>query len=178
MLAEVGEGETEAVGALFTAVYDELKVVARRQLKQSSNTLDTTGLVHELYLKVCGARSPAYNSRQHFYAIAARAMRCLLVDAVRRRAAGKRGGKLWLRVTFDEGVLSELSESDSVLRLDEALDQLSALDPSLVELVEMRYFAALSVDDIAQIRGVSLRTVYRDWATARAFLFDAIESSG
>lgn len=177
MLAEISDGQHDVADDLFAAVYDELKSVAHHQLARSQgNMFDTTGLVHELYLKISDAKTPSYNDRRHFFAVAAQAMRYLVVDAIRKRTAVKRGGSDWMQVTFDESALGCFPEAESMLALDEALDQLKSLDPSLVELVEMRYFAALAPEEIAKLRGVTPRTVFRDWSRARAFLFDAMGS--
>lgn len=180
LLAAARQGEASAMDRLLALVYDELRLRARRELRRwgPERTLDTTALVHEAYLKLVEQPGASWQDRGHFLSVAAVAMRHILVDAARRRTAGKRGGKS-LRVTFDEGVAgragSEASErAIEILALDEALTALAALDERLGKLVELRFFAGLTEDEIAQALGTSERTVRRDWLKARAFLSHAL----
>lgn len=171
------EGDRAAMDALFPMVYDELRVSAHQQLRRrrAGQSLDTTALVHDAFLKLIDQRQANWKDRQHFMAVAATAMRHILVDHARRRGAQKRGGDEQ-RVTFDEGLLQVESKALDVLALDQALTALAELDARLGQLVELRFFAGLSVDEIAQFQGVSDRTVKRDWRKARAFLHQALDT--
>lgn len=168
-----------AVDRVLPEVYDELRRLARRQLRSGppGATLSATALVHEVYLKLARSDGAPPRDRAHLLALAARAMRQILVDAARRRAAGKRGGATPPSTLDDEvhGAEPRLAE---VLAVDDALDALSRLDPRLGRLVELRFFAGLSVEETAAVLGVSDRTVKRDWRKARAYLFHALESRG
>ena len=159
---------------IFEFVYDELKRVARRHLRggQSKISLSTTELVHESFLKLRSSR--AFSDRAHFFGSAARAMREVLVDFARKLRAEKRGG-LQARVSLSdlEGVL-EL-ELEEMIALDMALNQLSAVDPRLAQIVELRFFAGLPEQEIADMLGVTTRTIERGWLKARLFLLKALE---
>lgn len=165
---------------LMALVYDELRAVARRQLRRwrPGQTLDTTVLVHEAYLRLVDQAGASWQDRNHFLSVAGMAMRHILVDAARRRVARKRGG---------EGVKIPLHELRSgpgspdasgfaveILALDEALTSLAARNKRLSQLVELRFFAGLTEEETAQALGTSERTVRRDWLKARAFLFHAL----
>lgn len=165
------DGDRQAMDALFPMVYDELRLAAHRQLRRrrGGQSLDTTALVHDAFLKLVDQKQANWKDRQHFMAVSATAMRHILVDYARRRAAQKRGGDEH-RVTLDEGALPVESRALEVLALDEALKELAKLDGRLSELVELRFFAGMSVEEVAQHQGVSDRTVKRDWRKARAFL--------
>jgi RNA polymerase sigma factor (TIGR02999 family) len=168
------------VDRLVTLVYDELRAVARRQLRcwRPGQTLDTTALVHEAYLRLVDQAGATWQDRAHFLSVAGVAMRHILVDAARRRAAKKRGGED-LRVPFDELRLDPSQGVDSqaveILALDEALTSLAARNERLSHLVELRFFAGLTEEETAQTLGTSERTVRRDWRKARAFLFHALQ---
>lgn len=171
LLADARAGDPDAVDRLMPIVYDELRRVAARQLARHHDppTLQATSLVHEAYLKLSGGGLNAEN-RAHMLAIAARAMRQVLVDQARRRGAQKRGGS-WARTTLaDEQHAVEVAMED-VLALNEALDQ---LDPRQRQIVEARFFAGMTEDEIALALGVSDRTVRRDWIKARAWLVHAL----
>ncbi len=173
-----GAGDRDALQSLFSAVYSEIKYLARRQLAAQHNaTLDTTGLVHEAYLKLIQPESLVLRDRAHFFAIAAKAMRQIVIDHARRRAADKRGGNA-VHVVTDSDLLEPAGlDPETLTRLDSALNQLQALEPRLAELVEQRFFAGLSVEQIAELREVATRTVIRDWRKARAYLFDAVRTT-
>ena len=167
---------------LMTLVYDELRAVARRQLRRwrRGQTLDTTALVHEAYLRLVDQAGATWQDRAHFLSVAGVAMRHILVDAARRRAAKKRGGEE-LRVALDEAELGRSgSDPDSyaveILALDAALTSLAARNERLSRLVELRYFAGLTEEETAQTLGTSGRTVRRDWQKARAFLFHSLHA--
>jgi len=173
-----GSGDAAALKRLFGAVYDELKRIARSQLAGSDGrTLDTTGLVHEAYLKLVSPAHLDLRDRSHFFVIAAKAMRQIVIDHARRRMAAKRGGAVQ-PVTLDEDAALDGMSPDALLRLDRALDALGNLDPRLAELVELRFFAGLSVDQIAESQSLTARTVHRDWRRAKAFLYDAVRADG
>jgi RNA polymerase sigma factor (TIGR02999 family) len=167
----------EAMQALFHAVYEELKRVAHRQLNAVANpTLNTTGLVHETYLKLAFPSELELRDRAHFFAVAARAMRQIVIDHARRRHAEKRGG-VQGAVTLDDAEHADQMSPTSLIGLDRALSELQSMEPRLAELVEMRFFAGLSVEQVAQLRDVTPRTIVRDWRRAKAFLFDAVRTA-
>ena len=159
----------------FDAVYDELRRLAAAMLRRHTpgDTLNTTALVHEAYLKLGDGSGAA--DRAHFFALAARAMRFILVDHARARHAAKRGGH---RVTL--GPAHDVADlrADEVLALDEALSRLAAERERLAETVELRFFGGLTHDEVAEARGVSVRTAKRDWELARAWLHRAIHADG
>ena len=176
LVEAVGAGDAQALQRLFGVVYDELKRVARSHLRAGAGlTLDTTGLVHETYLKLVRPERLELRDRKHFFVVAARAMRQIVVDHARRRIAAKRGGDI-APVTLDEHLALDAMTPDVLLRLDRALDQLGRFDARLAELVEMRFFAGLSVEEVADTQGLTTRTVHRDWRRAKAFLYDAVEA--
>ena len=165
---------------LMTLVYDELRAVARRQLRRfrPGQTLDTTALVHEAYLRLVDQAGASWQDRAHFLSVAGVAMRQILVDAARRRTAKKRAGE-YLRISFDErrpgrGGPDASRQAVEILDLDEALTSLAARNERLSRLVELRFFAGLTEEETAQALGTSERTVRRDWLKARAFLFHAL----
>lgn len=167
--ASVPQGD-DAVGARFAELYAQLKVMARRELGNSPRTsLDTGALVHEAYMKLEGHPLDV-SGRGPFLALAAKAMRHVLVDHVRARMAGKRGGDQ-LRVTLrTDTPLDERGRFDDVLQIEQGLQALEQVDPRLVTVVECHFFAGMEFAEIAAQLGVHERTVYRDWRRARAFL--------
>jgi RNA polymerase sigma factor (TIGR02999 family) len=180
LLAAVRQGDGSAVDRLMTLVYDELRAVARRQLRRwrPGQTLDTTALVHEAYLRLVDQAGASWQDRAHFLSVAGVAMRHILVDAARRRAAKKRGGE-GLRITLDElrpvqGGTDASRRAIEILDLDEALTSLAARNERLSRLVELRFFAGLTEEETARTLGTSERTVRRDWLKARAFLFHTL----
>ena len=180
LLAAVRQGDGSAMDRLMTLVYDELRAVARRQLRRwhPGQTLDTTALVHETYLRLVDQAGASWRDRVHFLSVAGVAMRHILVDAARRRVAKKRGGE-GLRITLDElgpdqRGMDASRQAVEILDLDEALTSLAARNERLSRLVELRFFAGLTEEETAQTLGTSERTVRRDWLKARAFLFHAL----
>jgi len=178
LLHEWDSGSEIARDRLFRLLYDDLRVLAHRQRQKrlAHHTLNTTALVHEVYLKLAGGADVGFEDRGHFAALATKALRCVLVDYARRMQRQKRGGAAE-QVTFDEaagGPVGSLpaveAEAADILALHDALDELAALDPAMAEIVEMHFFAGLSYDEIAEVRGVSKKTVYRTVAKAKALI--------
>jgi RNA polymerase sigma factor (TIGR02999 family) len=177
LIEAAGSGEAAAVKALYSRVYEELKLLARKQLAGSAgHTLNTTGLVHETYLKLAQPEAQELQGRVHFFALAAKAMRQIVIDHARARLAEKRGGSDVQLVALDEavGIVDGELGPEELLRLDRALMQLERDEPRLASLVELRFFAGLSVADIATLQSVSERTLNRDWRRAKAELHAAL----
>ena len=174
LLAALRNGDRGAMDRLFPLVYGDLRERAHRQLanRGRSETLSTTALVHETYIKLAGSAQHSFQDRVHFFSVASRAMRQILVDYARRGAAGKRNGGH--PVTLDPDVVASVDRGDELLALDEALAELERVDERLARIVELRFFGGLSVEETAEMAGVSPRTVKRDWRKARAFLFHAM----
>jgi RNA polymerase sigma factor (TIGR02999 family) len=174
MLSAAGEGRLAPTPELFAALYRELHRVARRQLHFNAGglTLGATTLLHEAYLDLT-SRGLDFPDRNRFFAYAARAMRGLIVDYVRERRALKRGGQFHL-TTLDTAVGESVAEVDDLGPLSEALDALAVAEPALAELVELKFFCGFGFVEIAAMRGVSERTVQRDWSKARLFLRHAM----
>ncbi|MEW6366449.1 MAG: ECF-type sigma factor [Acidobacteriota bacterium] len=175
MLHAYSRGHAEAFDQLFALVYDQLKMLARRQLRgrRPGQTLCTTALVHEAYLKLSGGAAVDYQDRGHFFAVAARAMRQIAVDFARRKLAGRRGGGA-ATVPADEIELPVQAEADRVLRLDRALDRLGETHERMARIVECRCFAGFTEEETASSLGLSLRTVQRDWLEAKRILRDEL----
>jgi RNA polymerase sigma factor (TIGR02999 family) len=174
LLVAARQGDHGALGRLMPFVYDELRIVARQQLRRRPrHTLDTTGLVHETYLRLVDQSQAIWKDRAHFLASAAVAMRHILVDQARRRTARKRGGEE-IRVTLDEAELGIDERAVEILALDEALTTLADLSERLARLVELRFFGGLTEEETAEALGTSERTVRRDWQKARAYLYLAL----
>jgi RNA polymerase sigma factor (TIGR02999 family) len=167
-------GNAAAGEKLMPLVYQELRRQAGRYLRRErrDHTLRPTALVHEAYLRLVGQRAVSWQNRNQFFALAAQMMRRALVDHARARARGKRGGS-WCRVTLEEaGLANPTAPPDvDVLALEIALEELTAVDRQRARLVELRFFAGLSVEDAAEVLGVSASTVTRDWRVAKAWLF-------
>ena len=180
LLGDLRSGKREAEGELFSILYDELREIAGRLFasQKSSHTLQPTALLHEAYLKLARPGEHSIQDRAHFLNLAARAMRQILVNHARDRVAEKRGGKDRHRVTLHPEFAGEagLSLLD-LLALDEALEQLAALDPRQAQGVELRIFAGLSHEEVATQLGVSLRTVEGDWRMAKAWLGDRLRAT-
>jgi RNA polymerase sigma factor (TIGR02999 family) len=171
LLHAARSGDAAASGALFSLVYQDLKRLAHGRLfkEGGSAELDTTSLVHESYLRMAAGRQLDAADRAAFFGYMGRVMRSVLVDHVRAQQAAKRGGGRE-QVTLTTGVPEERIDEDGLLAVDAALDALERLAPQYHRLVELRYFAGLSVREVAELRGVSSRTVEREWDKARAFL--------
>ncbi len=169
-------GDGLAGDRLFALVYDELHEMARRQLKFRSpgETLNTTGLVHEAYLKLFDRDESGWNDRVHFFSVTARAMRQILVDYARRVKADKRGGGAQ-HTEINASIISDTKGSVDILEMDEALKQLAELNPRLATIVECRFFGGMSIEETAALLDVSSRTIDRDWLKAKAFLYIALQ---
>ena len=170
LLAAWRAGETEATERLFAVVYAELGRLAARQLRgeRPAHTLQTTDLVHEAYLRLAGQERADWKNRGQFFAVAAMAMRRILVDHARRRRAAKRGEGI--EPSPLDAVVVGVESSIDLVELDRALDKLEVIEPREARIVELRFFAGLSVPDVARSLGLSESTVERDWAMARAWL--------
>ena len=183
MLHAAAAGDGEAAAALLPRVYRELRSLAAARLRRlpAGQTLQATALVHEAYLALIGRQDPGWNGRGHFFGAAAQAMREILIDQARRKAALKRGGDLErAALESDElgdiGVAGELPAED-LLALDAAITRLQAEHPDRAQVVVLRYFGGLPEAEIAEVLGVSTRTVERAWRFARAYLHAALSSS-
>lgn len=152
-------------------VYDELKVLAASQLRRErgEHTLGATALVHEAFFRLVDQRTVSWQSRAHFFGVAAQAMRRILVDHARRRTAAKRGRQHQVTLESDAAEASDAT-SEEVVAVDEALERLAAVDPRQAQLVELRYFGGFSIEEAAELLGISPATAKRDWAFARAWL--------
>jgi RNA polymerase sigma factor (TIGR02999 family) len=164
-------GDPGALDALVPLVYADLRRLARAQRRRVpvGETLDTTGLVHEAYARLVDRSRASWNDRGHFLAVAAMAMRQILVDYARARHRQKRGGDRRAQ-TLDDAMIAVERDAEGLLDIDRALARLDSIDPRLVRVVECRFFAGLSEQETAEALGVSLRTVQRDWLRARAAL--------
>jgi RNA polymerase sigma factor (TIGR02999 family) len=170
LLAAWRGGDRHAVDRLMPLVYDELRALARRQSAGGGETLRTTALVNEAYLKLARHSRLAVQDRHHFFAVAAKAMRQLVIDHARRRAAAKRGGPL-RPVSLEEAEIPVAERAAEIVALGEALDRLAAIDEMLSRVIELRFFAGLSVEETADVLACSPTTVKREWRKARAFLY-------
>jgi RNA polymerase sigma factor (TIGR02999 family) len=178
LLRSWGAGDRGAFDRLFGLVYEELHALARAQVRRGpQGTLSPTGLVHEVYLRLVERSGMQLEDRRHFFALSARAMRQIVVDFARRRAADKRGGSA-KPLTLDERVLALPERAAEIVALDDALGRLETLEPRLSRVVELRFFGGLSIEETAESLGVSPRTVKREWQKARAFLFAELYPEG
>ena len=169
------QGDAGALDRLVPLVYDELRRVARRHLRRErpGHSLQATALVHEVYLRLVDVNRMTLKSRTHFFAVAARLMRQILVDHARRKRAGKRGGGVTM-MSLDEVSPAAQTSNVDVLALDQALDALSSFDIQQCRVVELRFFAGLNIDEAAEALGISTATVEREWAMAKAWLYQRL----
>lgn len=172
LLAEWGDGDDSAQDKLFPLVYQELKRIARRHLRNETpgQTLQTTALVNEAYLRLVDQTRVSWQNRAHFYAIAAQIMRRILIDHARSRARLKRGGAV-CKISLDEAAAVSDEQADELLALDEALQVLARIDARRSQVVELRFFGGLSNSEIAVVLKIAPNTVIRDWNMARAWLY-------
>src|SRR5258708_18724 len=176
LLDRIEKGDGTAAEQLLPLVYDQLRHLAASKMAQErpGHTLQPTALVHEAWLRIAVNPDQHWNSRNHFFMAAAEAMRRILVERARQKARLKRGGGQQ-RVPLEELDLATIADSETLLLVDEALERLKAADPIKARLVELRFFTGLSIEDAAQVLGVSAPTAKRYWAYARAWLFQEIE---
>jgi RNA polymerase sigma-70 factor, ECF subfamily len=172
LLVEWGGGDQEALDRLMSFVYPELRRIARQHLRRCSpgETLESAALANEAYLKLIRARGIHCESRAHFFALCAKAIRLILVDHARNRRYAKRGGGV-VQVPLDERAVGMPARGVEILALDEALESLSKIDPRKGRVVELRYFGGLSVEEAAEVLEISRETAKRDWKLAKAWLF-------
>lgn len=177
VVADLRLGSREAIDRLVPLLYNELRQIAHRHLatRRDGATLDTTALVNEAYLKLVDQSRAHWNDRVHFLALAAVAMRHILIDRAKARASLKRGGDR-VRVTLDEDTIGMDDAPDALLQITDALDQVAAIDERLARVVEYRFFGGLSSEEIASALGITERTVERDWIKARMLLREILES--
>ncbi len=168
-------GDPEAFDRLIPLVYDDLRRIAHRRLaaEHSGHTLSTTAVVHEAYLQLVNQATATWRDRAHFFAVASRVIRHVLIDYARARKAAKRGGDA-IRIPLRDDIDGREPDMVELLALDEALDNLARHDPRLERIVEYRFFGGMSVRDAAEALGVSQRTAERDWRRARAYLYQAL----
>jgi RNA polymerase sigma factor (TIGR02999 family) len=171
LLVDWSNGNQAALDRLMPLVYEELHRLAHRYMNRErpGNSLQTSGLVHEAFLKLVDQRNVRWQNRAHFFGIAAQLMRRILVDYARNRQYAKRGGNAY-QVSLDEGLIVSEERGAEVVALDEALVGLAAIDSRKSQIVELRFFGGLSIDETAEVLGVSPGTVMRDWTLAKAWL--------
>jgi RNA polymerase sigma factor (TIGR02999 family) len=168
LLIAWSDGEQAALDELVPLVYEELRRIARRYGRGGNHTLQTTAIIHEAFLRLAGIEGKRWQNRAHFFGVAARAMRHILIDHARARCAGKRGGEA-RAASLDPDHVSE-ERAASLVALDDALSDLATVAPRQSRVVELRYFGGLSVDETAQVLGISPETVTRDWRMAKSWL--------
>lgn len=175
MLLDACAGNLDVIDRLLPLVYDELRRLAHRHLRRerADHTLDTTGLVHEVYLQLVDQTSVEWRDRAQFFAFASKAMRHFLIDYARRKNAQKRGGRR-RRVELEAHMLPVEEQVAELLALDDALTDLAAHDARMARVVECRYFGGMTMKDTAEALGVSKRTAERDWTRAKAYLYRAL----
>jgi RNA polymerase sigma factor (TIGR02999 family) len=178
LLARWSGGDLAARDALVPVVYEELRKIARRHISRQgrNHTLQPTALVHEAYLRLARQDSPGWQNRAHFFAVAAQMMRQILVDYARKQSATKRGGDA-ITVVVDESLADSAQASVNLLALDDAMKRLATLDPRQSQIVELRFFGGLSIEETAQAVNISPATTKREWATARLWLHRAMSNN-
>ncbi|MHC4557316.1 MAG: sigma-70 family RNA polymerase sigma factor [Planctomycetota bacterium] len=176
ILNAIEQGDARATDELLPIVYEELRLLAAQKLSQEppGQTLQATALVHEVYIRLVEAECQSWNSRNHFFMAAAEAMRRILIENARRKKSLKHGGSRQ-RVDLESAAMSIDESPDDVIALDEALTKLGLEDPTKANLVKLRYFAGLSIDQAAEILGISRATAIRHWSFTRAWLFQRIK---
>jgi RNA polymerase sigma factor (TIGR02999 family) len=172
LLSALTRGDKGATSKLIPVVYDELRRLAGSYMRRErvDHTLQATALVHEAYLKLVEQRSVDWQSRAHFFGVAAQLMRRILIDHARGHSRQKRGGDEQ-KVSLDEALIFSEQQADELLAVDDSLNQLAKIDPRQAKVVEMRFFGGLSIEEAAEVLGVSPKTVKRDWSVAKAWLY-------
>ncbi len=175
LLIDWGDGDQEALEELLPLIYNELRHLAHNFLyrERSGHTLQTTALVHEAYLKLIDQKDAHWKNKAHFFAVAAQAMRRILIDSARRHTADKRGGSQE-KVSLDDAPTLSQEPDQNMLALDEALTRLQAIDPQQSRIVELRYFGGLTIEETADVTKISIATVKREWTMARAWLYQQL----
>ena len=178
LLLEARDGGAAALDRVFPFVYDKLRAIAHAHLGPDGEgrTVSTTALVHEAYLKLVDAERLEWQDRVHFFSLASRAMRQILIDYARRFSSSKRGGDLH-RVDLDDVQIAVADRADTLVSLDAALTRLAAMSPRLAQVVELRFFGGLTEEDTAKVLGVTDRTVRRDWIKARGWLHQEMQET-
>ena len=179
MLIELTDGNKEVVNHILPHIYDELRRLASSYLRKerSNHTLQPTALVHEAYMKLIDQNRVKWQNRAHFFGIAAQVMRRILMDHARKHQAEKRGGEFEKLPIEEEILIVSHDKSAELIALDEALEELAKLDPDKAKIVELRYFGGLSIEETAEVMGVSVPTVNRHWKMAKAWLFSQISNN-
>ncbi len=175
LLLEWREGDKAALDRLIPIVYDELRRIAHRyvQHERDAHTLQTSALVNEAYLRFAGQRKVDWQNRAHFFAVTAQVMRHILIDHARRRRYAKHGGEVQ-QIPINDAAEMSLQRAGELIALEEALDQLAKLDQRKCQVVELRYFGGLSLEETAEVLQISLMTVRRDWRAAKAWLYRSV----
>jgi RNA polymerase sigma factor (TIGR02999 family) len=179
MLIELTDGNTEVVDAILPHIYDELKRLAGSYLRRerSDHTLQPTALVHEAYLKLIDQKNVKWQNRAHFFGIAAQVMRRILMDHARKHKAEKRGGEFEKLPIEEEILIVSHDKSAELVALDDALKTLAEIDEQKAKIVELRYFGGLSIEETAEVMGVSVPTINRQWRMAKAWLYGQISNT-
>jgi len=179
LLEDWKQGDAAALQKLTPLIYDQLRRIAHRyaQRERNGNTLQTTALINEAYLRLAGGEKHDWQNRSHFFAVTAQVMRHILIDHARRRRFAKHGGELQ-QVPIEEASLMAAERAAELIALDEALAEFALLDSRKARVVELRYFAGLSLEETADAVGVSLMTVRRDWQAAKAWLYRRLKHEG
>ncbi len=176
LLLDHQDGKTEAIEKLYPVIYNELHRIAHRQLNNAwdINTICTTALVNEAYIKLIGFDKSKVSSREHFFAIAAKAMRQIILNYAEKKRSKKRGGD-WKRVTGIDNLNQSEQDFETLLSVDRALKELEQIDQNLAQLVELRFYAGMTEEELAQVFEVTTRTVRRNWKKAKAFLAQTMQ---
>lgn len=176
MLIELTEGNKDVVNHILPHIYDELRRLASSYLRKerSNHTLQPTALVHEAYMKLIDQNRVKWQNRAHFFGIAAQVMRRILMDHARKHQAEKRGGEFEKLPIEEEILIVSQDKSAELIALDEALDELAKIDPDKARIVELRYFGGLSIEETAEVMGVSVPTINRHWKMAKAWLYSQV----
>ena len=178
LLAHWSHGDDAALGELTPLVYEELRRLAHHHMgrEHPGHTLQTTALVNEAYLRLAGQTSPNFTNRSHFFAVAAQAMRQILINYAKASQSQKRGGGA-IKVELDEAAIVSPEQSKAIVDLHEAIERLGALDSRKARVVELKYFGGLNHDEIAEVMKISTVTVRRDWVFAKAWLYDELHNA-
>lgn len=176
MLIEMTDGNQDVVNQILPHIYDELRRLAGSYLRRerSDHTLQPTALVHEAYMKLIDQKQVKWQNRAHFFGIAAQVMRRILMDHARKHLANKRGGNAEILPLEEEIFVVSNDKSNELIALDDALDELGRLDPQKARIVELRYFGGLSIEETAEVVGVSVPTINRQWRLAKAWLYSQL----